>query len=66
MPRLADILALDRRGVLILSARVPFLERIVARSALNAHASGVTVRYDPSKPAGSRIVSVTMSDGIRR
>ena len=45
------------------SALRAYLERIVGRSALNAHVSGVTVRYDPSKPAGSRIVSVTMSDG---
>ena len=31
-PRLADILASDRHGALILSASVPFLERVVARS----------------------------------
>jgi 5'-nucleotidase len=40
-----------------------YLERIVARSTLNAHVSGVVVHYDPAKPAGARISSVTMSDG---
>jgi 5'-nucleotidase len=45
------------------SALREYLERIVSRSALNAHVSGVVVRYDPSKPAGSRIIDVTMSDG---
>jgi 5'-nucleotidase len=40
-----------------------YLERLVARSALNAHVSGVVVRYDPSLPAGSRITEVTMSSG---
>ena len=33
-PRLADILASDRRGALILSASIPFLERIVSLSGL--------------------------------
>jgi len=40
-----------------------YLERMVARPAFNAHVSGVVVRYDPTKLAGSRIVDVTMSDG---
>ena len=39
-----------------------YLERIVSRP-LNAHVSGVTVRFDPSRPAGSRITSIVMSDG---
>ena len=39
-----------------------YLERLVGRS-INAHVSGVTVRYDPARPAGSRITSVVMSDG---
>jgi 2',3'-cyclic-nucleotide 2'-phosphodiesterase (5'-nucleotidase family) len=44
------------------SALRAYLERIVSRP-LNAHVSGVTVRYDPARPAGSRITSITMSDG---
>ena len=39
-----------------------YLERLVGRS-INAHVSGVTVRYDPARPAGSRITSIVMSDG---
>ena len=39
-----------------------YLERLVGRP-INAHVSGVTVRYDPSRPAGSRITSIVMSDG---
>jgi 2',3'-cyclic-nucleotide 2'-phosphodiesterase (5'-nucleotidase family) len=45
------------------SALREYLERIVSRQALNAHVSGVTVHYDPTKPAGSRILDVRMSDG---
>ena len=44
------------------SALRAYLERIVGRS-INAHVSGVTVRYDPSRPAGARITSIVMSDG---
>ena len=40
-----------------------YLERIVSRPILNAHVSGLVVRYDPSRPVGSRIIDVTMSDG---
>jgi 2',3'-cyclic-nucleotide 2'-phosphodiesterase / 3'-nucleotidase / 5'-nucleotidase len=40
-----------------------YLERIVGRSRLNAHISGVRVVYDPAKPAGGRIVRVTLADG---
>jgi 5'-nucleotidase len=29
----------------------------------NDHVSGLSIKYDPSRPAGSRIVSVTMADG---
>ncbi|MEP6858356.1 MAG: 5'-nucleotidase C-terminal domain-containing protein, partial [Gemmatimonadales bacterium] len=29
----------------------------------NDHVSGLTIRYDPSRPAGSRVVAVTMADG---
>ena len=45
------------------SALRAYLERIVSRPVLNAHVSGLVVRYDPSRPAGSRIIDVTMSDG---
>ena len=40
-----------------------YLERVVSHLPLHAHVSGVTVRFDPSKPAGSRVVSVAMADG---
>jgi 2',3'-cyclic-nucleotide 2'-phosphodiesterase (5'-nucleotidase family) len=40
-----------------------YLERLVARDALNAHVSGVTLVYAPAKPAGSRLVTVTMAGG---
>jgi len=40
-----------------------YLERLVGRDAINAHVSGVNVVYAPAKPVGSRLVSVTMSDG---
>jgi len=39
------------------------LETMVSKSP-NDHVSGLTIRYDPSRPAGSRIVAVTMADGI--
>ena len=39
-----------------------YLERIVARESLNAHVSGVTVVYDPTRPPGSRIVTATMAN----
>jgi 2',3'-cyclic-nucleotide 2'-phosphodiesterase (5'-nucleotidase family) len=45
------------------SALRAYLERMVARPAFNAHVSGVIVHYDPARPAGSRILDVTMSDG---
>jgi 2',3'-cyclic-nucleotide 2'-phosphodiesterase (5'-nucleotidase family) len=38
------------------------VEAMLAKS-VNDHVSGMTIKYDPSKPAGSRIVSVTMADG---
>jgi 2',3'-cyclic-nucleotide 2'-phosphodiesterase (5'-nucleotidase family) len=38
------------------------VEAMVARS-VNDHVSGMTIRYDPAKPTGSRVVSVTMGDG---
>jgi 2',3'-cyclic-nucleotide 2'-phosphodiesterase (5'-nucleotidase family) len=39
------------------------LEEMLSKSAINDHVSGITIRYDPSRPPGSRIVSATMSDG---
>jgi 5'-nucleotidase len=30
---------------------------------VNDHVSGITIRYDPAKPKGSRLVSATMADG---
>ena len=39
------------------------LEAMLAKSSADDHVSGLTIRYDPSKPKGSRVVSVTMSDG---
>ena len=39
-----------------------YVERIVAKK-LNAHLSGLLVRYDSSRPADARIVSLTLSDG---
>jgi 5'-nucleotidase len=38
------------------------LETMVSKSP-NDHVSGLTIRYDPSRPAGSRLVAVTMADG---
>jgi 5'-nucleotidase len=40
-----------------------YLERLLLREPPHAHASGVTVTYDPSRAAGSRIISVRMHDG---
>jgi 5'-nucleotidase len=40
-----------------------YLERLVGREALNAHVSGVNVVFAPTKPLGSRIVTVTLADG---
>ena len=38
------------------------VEAMVAKS-VNDHVSGMTIKYDPGKPAGSRVVSITMADG---
>ena len=40
-----------------------YLEQLVGRDELNAHVSGVSIVYAPTRPAGSRIVSATMADG---
>lgn len=39
------------------------LEAMLAKSGVDDHVSGLTIRYDPVRPAGSRLVSVTMADG---
>ena len=39
------------------------LEAMLAKNRVDDHVSGLTIRYDPAKPRGSRIVSVTMADG---
>ena len=45
------------------SALRDYLEGLVGRRSLAIHVSGVTIRYDSSRPAGSRIVSATLSGG---
>jgi 5'-nucleotidase len=40
-----------------------YLERLVGRSELNAHVSGVWITYDPRRPAGSRITELRLSEG---
>ena len=39
-----------------------YIEQLVAKP-INVHVSGVTVRYDSSRPAGSRIVSLVLASG---
>ncbi|HLA14949.1 MAG TPA: 5'-nucleotidase C-terminal domain-containing protein, partial [Gemmatimonadaceae bacterium] len=39
------------------------LEVMLAGSGPDDHVSGMTVRYDPTKPKGSRVVSVIMANG---
>ena len=39
------------------------LEAMLNKSPIDDHVSGLTIRYDPSQPKGSRIVSVTMAEG---
>ncbi len=39
------------------------LEAMLNKSPVDDHVSGLSIRYDPSKPKGSRIVSLTMADG---
>lgn len=39
-----------------------YIEQLVGKR-INVHVSGVTVRYDSSRPAGARIVSLTLADG---
>ena len=39
------------------------IEAMLGRSSIDDHVSGLTIRYDATRPKGSRIVSVTMADG---
>jgi 5'-nucleotidase len=39
------------------------VEHAVRGSEPNAHVSGLVATYDPSRPAGSRVVSLTLEDG---
>jgi 2',3'-cyclic-nucleotide 2'-phosphodiesterase (5'-nucleotidase family) len=39
------------------------LEKMLSKPAVDDHVSGMTIRFDPSKPQGARIVSATMADG---
>ena len=39
------------------------IEAMLGKQPVNDHVSGLTIRYDPTKPRGSRIVSVTTADG---
>ncbi|MDQ6771198.1 MAG: 5'-nucleotidase C-terminal domain-containing protein [Gemmatimonadota bacterium] len=39
------------------------LEAMLAKSPVDDHVSGLSIKYDPSRPAGSRLVSATMVDG---
>ena len=38
-------------------------EKLLGGDEVGVHISGVTIGYDPSKPAGSRIVTLRLSDG---
>lgn len=39
------------------------LEAMLAKKSVDDHVSGLTIKYDPSRLKGSRMVSVTMADG---
>ncbi|HEX6626952.1 MAG TPA: 5'-nucleotidase C-terminal domain-containing protein [Gemmatimonadaceae bacterium] len=39
------------------------LEAMLGKSSVDDHVSGMTIRFDPAKPKGARIVSVTTADG---
>lgn len=40
-----------------------YFEKLLSGQEPPVHVSGVTIGYDPSKPAGSRIVSLRLTDG---
>jgi 2',3'-cyclic-nucleotide 2'-phosphodiesterase (5'-nucleotidase family) len=39
------------------------LEAMLAKKQLDDHVSGLTIRYNPAAPSGSRLVSATLADG---
>jgi 2',3'-cyclic-nucleotide 2'-phosphodiesterase / 3'-nucleotidase / 5'-nucleotidase len=41
------------------------MEHAVRRDAADAHISGMTVEFDPSRAAGSRVISMRLADGTR-
>jgi 2',3'-cyclic-nucleotide 2'-phosphodiesterase / 3'-nucleotidase / 5'-nucleotidase len=53
------LMVLELRGADLREA----LEHGVRGSAQDAHVSGITVQYDPSRPPGSRIMSMRLADG---
>ena len=40
------------------------LEAMLAKKTVDDHVSGLRIRYDPLRPAGSRLISVTTADGL--
>ena len=40
-----------------------YMEALLDRDKPNAHVSGLTIRYDHTKPAGQRIVAMTLASG---
>jgi len=40
-----------------------YLEKLVSRNSPGVHVSGISIGYDPDKPAGSRIVSLSLPEG---
>ncbi|HJU89529.1 MAG TPA: 5'-nucleotidase C-terminal domain-containing protein [Gemmatimonadaceae bacterium] len=40
-----------------------YLEKLVDGDRIDVHVSGLEIRYDPAKPAGSRVVSAMTSEG---
>ena len=40
-----------------------YFEKLLGGNEVGVHVSGVTIGYDPAKPAGSRIVSLRLADG---
>lgn len=39
------------------------LEAMLGKNAVDDHVSGLTIKFDPARPKGSRLVSATMADG---
>ena len=40
-----------------------YLEKLVSRNSPGVHVSGISIGYDPDKPAGGRITSLSLPDG---